>query len=371
MKPKAFVIMPFAPDFDEIYNLFIADALSEAGFEVFKADDMKSQQNILQDIVSAIINSNLIVADLTDSNPNVYYELGIAHALRKPVILLTQAIDDLPFDLRSYRVVSYDTHFAAIKSARGELILLAKGAVDRSVPFGNPVIDFIGSDNVPLFNALLTDIASLKKDEVTEGGELGFLDHLVELEEGFGEIAAIVTEVGKQTTVITEYTNAFTEQMGTASKSATSGTAKNVQEMERSFANKIDEYKAVVEKANVRYAHALNNIGNSLEYIVTAQDNVMSGSQEQLSGFLEALTVIEEGALKGRDSFSGMAEAMEKSPKIEKRLNRAIHGAAKEIRNFVTNVDQTIAIVSRARGIGERMLRKYNPIKEENKENSA
>ena len=80
----------------------------------------------------------------------------------KPVILLTQAIEDLPFDLRSYRVVSYDTHFAAIKSARSELISLAKGAVDGSVPFGNPVTDFIGSANAPL-----SDIASLKKNEAT------------------------------------------------------------------------------------------------------------------------------------------------------------------------------------------------------------
>ncbi len=139
MKAKAFVIMPFAPDFDEIYNLFIADALTEGGFEVFRADDIRSQQNILQDIVAAIATSNLIIADLTDSNPNVYYELGIAHALRKPVILLTQNLDELPFDLRSYRVIAYNTHFAAIKTARNELILLAKGSLNGTVPFGNPV----------------------------------------------------------------------------------------------------------------------------------------------------------------------------------------------------------------------------------------
>jgi len=106
--------MPFSADFDEIYNLFIASTLSEVGYEVFRADNIVSQRNILDDIIESIKDSDLIVADLTGSNANVYYELGIVHAFRKPVILLTQSISDLPFDLRSYRAIHYNTHFAAI-----------------------------------------------------------------------------------------------------------------------------------------------------------------------------------------------------------------------------------------------------------------
>ena len=110
-KPVAFVIMPFDEGFDEIYDDFIVKTLREAGLEVSRADDIQSSQNILKDIVRAIKNSSLIVADLTDSNPNVFYELGLGHALNKPVIMLTQGIEDLPFDLRSYRAIPYTTHF--------------------------------------------------------------------------------------------------------------------------------------------------------------------------------------------------------------------------------------------------------------------
>ena len=85
---------------------------------MFRADDIRAHQNILKDIISALAESALIVADLTGSNPNVYYELGLAHAFRKRVILLTQQVDDLPFDLRSYRVIPYSTYFAEVAKAK-------------------------------------------------------------------------------------------------------------------------------------------------------------------------------------------------------------------------------------------------------------
>src|SRR5436305_7965208 len=87
-QPIAFVIMPFASEFDEVYRLFISDALNAAGYKVLRADNLLSHRSILQDIIGAIASSNLIIADLTGANPNVFYELGIAHALCKPVIIL-------------------------------------------------------------------------------------------------------------------------------------------------------------------------------------------------------------------------------------------------------------------------------------------
>jgi hypothetical protein len=170
---QAFIIMPFAEGFDEVYNLFIADTMATAGYEVVRSDDIRSQQNILKDIVVGIAGAGLIVADLTDANPNVYYELGIAHALRRPVILLTQRIEDLPFDLRSYRVIPYSTHFTEIARAREQLLDLAKGAAEGAMPLGTPVTDFLG----PSYSG--------SRVESSTGGEAGLLDYLVAIEDGF------------------------------------------------------------------------------------------------------------------------------------------------------------------------------------------
>ena len=94
MKPSAFVIMPFDAELDDVYDYLIRGPLSEAGYDVKRADDLLNQQNILEDILLSIVKSDLIVADLSKANPNVYYELGLAHVYGKKVILLAQDIDE-------------------------------------------------------------------------------------------------------------------------------------------------------------------------------------------------------------------------------------------------------------------------------------
>ena len=93
-KPRAFVIMPFDAEARPVYQDFIRPTLVNLGFDVSRADDLLNQQNILADILSSIASTDLIIVDLTDSNPNVYYELGLAHALNKPTILLGQDLDE-------------------------------------------------------------------------------------------------------------------------------------------------------------------------------------------------------------------------------------------------------------------------------------
>jgi len=90
--------MPFDVEFNEMYD-YLKDLIGDE-FLVFRADNLLNQQNILKDIIQSIHNSDLVIADLSGLNPNVFYELGLAHALRKNVILLTQDIEQLPFDLR-------------------------------------------------------------------------------------------------------------------------------------------------------------------------------------------------------------------------------------------------------------------------------
>jgi len=73
-----------------------------------RADDLFRSSNIVHDIWDAVSESRVLLADLTNKNANVFYELGLAHAAKKPVLLLTQSIEDVPFDLRALRVIAYD-----------------------------------------------------------------------------------------------------------------------------------------------------------------------------------------------------------------------------------------------------------------------
>lgn len=103
-----FVLMPFADESRPIYDDHIVPAIQQAGLRALRADDIFNNRQIIEDIWEHINRARVVVADLTGRNPNVYYEVGISHTVGKDVILLTQAIDDVPFDLRHIRVITYE-----------------------------------------------------------------------------------------------------------------------------------------------------------------------------------------------------------------------------------------------------------------------
>ena len=205
-KPLAFVIMPFDEEFKPIYKRFIKPVLEETGYKVKRADDIESQRNILRDILEGIHSSDLIVADLTTSNPNVFYELGLAHALGKSAILVTQSIEDVPFDLHSYRLLKYSTHFDEIDNAREQLAQKVKASLKGTIPFGTPVTDFLQG------MTLEKQSSYLSQSDTVDDDERGFLDHLIDINEGYTRIAEIVEGVGVDLEEMTLSTNTTTDE---------------------------------------------------------------------------------------------------------------------------------------------------------------
>ena len=107
-KPKAFVVMQFAEPYDTFYREVIQQKAISAGFDVVRIDEKTGPGVIFQDIQREIEDSDVVIAEITPANANVFYELGYAHALKKPTILLAQRGAELPFDIRSFRVVFYN-----------------------------------------------------------------------------------------------------------------------------------------------------------------------------------------------------------------------------------------------------------------------
>lgn len=102
-----FVIMPFTNKLNPIYENIIKPVLKDLKYKSLRADEIFTSKPIIDDIWINIKKAKFLIADLTDRNPNVFYELGLAHALSKEVILLTQDLNDIPFDLRHYRIIVY------------------------------------------------------------------------------------------------------------------------------------------------------------------------------------------------------------------------------------------------------------------------
>lgn len=108
-QPNVFVVMQFGEPYDDLYREVIKPACSQNGYKTLRADDVFRPGVILQDIRNGIIDSDIVIAEITPVNANVFYELGYAHALDKPTILLAnRKTDKLPFDISGYRVIFYD-----------------------------------------------------------------------------------------------------------------------------------------------------------------------------------------------------------------------------------------------------------------------
>lgn len=103
-----FVLMPFSRDFPPIYGDHISKVLDTMSLTYARADEFYSNRAVVQDIWTGICNSGIIIADCTNKNPNVFYELGLAHAIGKQVILITQNKADIPFDIEHIRYIAYE-----------------------------------------------------------------------------------------------------------------------------------------------------------------------------------------------------------------------------------------------------------------------
>lgn len=107
-RDSCFVIMPFAGWTGSYYDSVYRPAIEAAGLEPHRADDLFTPGTIIRDIWHYTKNARLLLADLSDRNANVFYELGLAHAIAKPVILIADSMDEVPFDLRHLRVIVYE-----------------------------------------------------------------------------------------------------------------------------------------------------------------------------------------------------------------------------------------------------------------------
>lgn len=103
--------MPFAAPLGNHYSLIFEQAIKNAGLRPVRADDdIFATGKIIDQVWRGISAAKVLVAELTTRNPNVFYELGLAHALQKPVVLVSSNEEDVPFDVRHIRVIYYDVN---------------------------------------------------------------------------------------------------------------------------------------------------------------------------------------------------------------------------------------------------------------------
>ena len=349
-KPSAFLIMPFDEEFDAVHTGFIKPVLEGAGFSVDRADDIESQQNILRDVLEKIDHSNLIVADLTGANPNVFYELGLAHALKKPVILITQSIADVPFDLKSYRLLEYSTHFGRIGKAKELLTSYAEGFARGTIKFGSPVTDFYQDGTPPNH-----DINTVRSKTANED-DRGLLDHQIALNDGYNRIASLTVRATSDLQDLTKSLGTATKEFTSISANPNASSATAARAVSRRLAERVAHFNSQLKQANDEYANIAQDTEDSLEFVVSfqlEQSNLTGSAIDEQNTMLSSLQSLESVAVVARDSQLDLAAKMDTLPRLERRLNREVARASEETLVMAANLDKTIASIS-------RVLKKYS-----------
>lgn len=148
-KRVCFVIMPIGREgteehahFRSVFDVIIKPSAEEAGLQVWRADESAFTGSMTREIVEALAAADLVIADLTNRNPNVYLELGIRHCLRRSgTIHLISADQALPFDVAGYRAIKYSTDFDKIDGVKTALVDAIDEKIRNPESPDNPVHD--------------------------------------------------------------------------------------------------------------------------------------------------------------------------------------------------------------------------------------
>lgn len=144
-RPTCFVLMPIADvhgyepgHFGRVYEHLLKPAIEQAGYTPVRADDTVKTDYIVVGIIQKIVESEMVICDLSARNPNVMYELGIRHAFNKPVALIKDRRTDKIFDIQGLRYTEYDDSLR-VDSVGKDVLKIANSVKETSVPAANGV----------------------------------------------------------------------------------------------------------------------------------------------------------------------------------------------------------------------------------------
>ena len=360
-KARVFVITPFNEDFLALYEEL--KKKFEENFEFTNAGDLDNQQNIIQDIIEGIYQADVIIADLTGLNANVFYELGLAHAMNKKVIIITQDLSELPFDIKSYRANEYSLQFNKLPKLIEELKKLLAGAVDGSVRYGNPVSDYV-PDYFEKKN-VMEDGTQGNKNEVKdeESAEMlgddedkGFLDYIADVEENSVRMTAEITAISNEMNEMNVSVNAATNEINRVKANGKNVEASFVRNTCRKLAEPVEAFAGKLKGHIYEVSKYWNIVENSYLALL---DNSYAQQKENTGKLKETMTALEgmQDSMSNSDvKIEGLIAVLRGNMGMERRLNRALSSLICELESYLQMTETMHSSVDRILGKGEVVI---------------
>ncbi len=381
----AFVIMPFDVEFDAVYKDLLARPLEEAGYIVQRADDANARQNVLADVVRGIAEADLVVADLTTVNANVFYELGLAHAMGVPTVLVAhqESSDDIPFDLRQYRTEFYDTHFqraGAIVEALGKL---GTEHAAEKVRFGSPISDFLPGAALPGIRARRTGAIGVAlsspdsvanrevqeasdddSDESHRADDVGLIEYTEEMTAAAEEFAEVADRFNKATEANGEQVTVLAGQMGSVDGSTPQGQAQMKRLLLQSAA-RLDEYADSLESNQPRYEAVVERItSNGLGYLTLLAEHA-DQYRDDIESALEASAGLRDTIDETTKSMSGLRDTVRELPPLLGPTIRARDRAVRALSAVLAQQERVRSYAEQSVRIAQEALDELSPVVEQ------
>ena len=341
-KTKVFVIMPFSDEFFESYEM-IKEHFDDS-FEFSHAGDEDNQQNILADIIPPIYNADIVLADLTGLNPNVMYELGIAHSFNKKTIMITRdKLSNLPFDLKQYRAKDYSTHFKSFYDLITYLEKNLNGARDGSVIFNNPVGDFIDHSKIAPEELFIKESVEIDIPD----GEKGFLDFLADIEEDTEKMTADICTMSSEMETMTQGMNECTNEIERVNKNGGNGTAAFVRKQSKKAAGYIATFSKQLKRHNSTIISYWSKIEKNTFGLL--ENNIASKSEnkESLTNYIKSLHSMKISVISSNESVQNLKETSLGNLGIERTMNQAIRFLDADLSSYIEMTEQICKSIDR------------------------
>lgn len=369
-----FVAMPFGDKFNLIYRSLIKTPLENKGHVVRRADDEPEYQNILETIIQGISKADLIIADLTGNNANVYYELGIAHTLFKPTIQITQNVADILFNLGSYNTIPYSIN----SDGSSELATLILNMIERdNHKFSSPVNDFINAGpkkiiTIPRSSGIGDDVDD-NEEVASDDSDYGLLDAKVDVEDAMKEIVSITEEITLDISAIGEKMQAHTEE---ANKLASNPSQHRIYNKNlliiRKFALDLNEFSDNVNQKTPTLKEAWIKLDQGLGHTLLVSNIEHQSDYEAALSLREAMYNLRN---KGNKTAIKATESLRDSYKnligISRVSNRALRNSVKTIDRLLDEFKLGNSVLTRLINLATDMIYRYDDNMPNNGDDSA
>ena len=333
-KRKVFVIMPFQDEFFEIYEMLKIE-FSEK-YEFTNAGEEGNQQNILRDIIEPIYNADIVIADLTGLNPNVMYELGVAHTFNKKTIVITKDdLSDLPFDLKQYRAKDYSVHFKKFAELLEYLKVNMDGAIDGNVSYSNPVKDFMtlaGIENSNWYSEAPVDLE--------DDSDKGFLDFLAEIEVNTNYLAKDIQQMTEEMETMSQGVSESSAEIERVNKTGGNGVASFARKETKKVAGYVDEFATKLRVHNTSIETLWDKVEQNILGLLENPYATHEGNKQNLVKYLQSLIGMQTAIEESNKSVEELKNSMEKNKGLERSLNQAIRFCVEDLTTYIGNTER-------------------------------